>query len=246
MVSKRLQQSLRSLTGRSPTGGASAHAVSDAYITDMEQDPEKGTLTVDYELDGIALSGEEVEIEVNVNRDEDGSLLGSAQDTITRYNNTTTGSITVPVTPTDAAAGVILYYTSDDSGVGSVQEDIELESGDSDDGGDGSDDDSSDDDSSDDDPDDGDFLWNTVDHSCSSPDSVTQGDTFEVEVELDGYSPDSETYGVGITLLVDGREVADGEGRVTPNGSSGETFEVEAVEETTYEIDYEVENLGPV
>lgn len=90
-----------------------------------------------------------------------------------------------------------------------------------------------------------DFDLDTVESSCSiSQSRITEGDMVEVDVDLEGSSPDRNTYDVGVTLVVNGEPVAEGVGKVTANGASGESFEVSNLPVGENSIGYELSNLG--
>jgi len=77
-----------------------------------------------------------------------------------------------------------------------------------------------------------------LDYDCDiSRSSVTEGESVVVDVSIDGFAPSSTgPWTVPIDVVADGRVVAQGSGRVSVNGSSGESFDVEFYDTGTYNI----------
>lgn len=91
---------------------------------------------------------------------------------------------------------------------------------------------------------DGGLSLGDIDATCDiETPTINENEAAEVDVNIDGTSPDTNTYYVDITLLVNGDDVARGTGRLTANGASGESFEVNNLPVGDNEIDFELSNV---
>ena len=92
------------------------------------------------------------------------------------------------------------------------------------------------------------FDLGSIDDECTiSKTNISSDETVEVSVNLNGFlSPDAPTGSreIGILLYIDGKQVAEGTGFVTVNGSNGEDFEVSGLSPGNHTVGYALEDRG--
>lgn len=92
------------------------------------------------------------------------------------------------------------------------------------------------------------FDFGSIDDECSiSKTNISSDETVEVSVDLNGFldldAPEGSRE-IGILLYIDGKQVAEGNGFVTTNGSNGEDFEVSGLSPGQHTVGYELEDKG--
>lgn len=81
-------------------------------------------------------------------------------------------------------------------------------------------------------------VTTTCDINAEPP--IRPGDTVQVDVQMEGFSPDTNSYEVFVDLIVNGEIEATDSGYVTPNGANDVGFDLTIDEVGEYSIDYNV------